>query len=194
MSQNISLADVTRAANNFLSTYNPSFVLPIPIEEIVEQKMNIAIVVVPGLKSLLGIDAFISSRFDQITIDEHCFTRFPERSRFSIAHEIGHFVLHQDWYRKYGPKNLEDHISYHDNIDPEIYKYYEIQANTFAGLVLVPRNILIKEIENRVRNISLPNTPETLAPIAQDLLDIFCVSGDVMLRRMQNENIVKSKR
>ena len=43
MGPNLKLADVVNAANDFLKTYHPSFSLPIPIEEIVEHKMNIAI-------------------------------------------------------------------------------------------------------------------------------------------------------
>lgn len=148
-SPNLRLIDVVYAANKFLNTYHPFLSLPIPIEEIVEQKMDIALFAVPGIKLLIGVDAFISSDFTQITIDEDCFVKYPERTRFSIAHEIGHLILHKDWYEKYGPKNLDDYLSSHDRMDGQIYKYIEIQAQTFAGLVLVPKNLLFKELKNR---------------------------------------------
>lgn len=185
-------ANVARAADKFLQTYHPSFSLPIPIEEIVELKMHIALVVVPGIKSLLGIDAFISSDFTQITVDENSFVRFPERTRFSITHEIGHLTLHKSWYEKYGPKNFEDYLSFHDRIENQVYKYIEIQAHTFAGLVLVPKSLLLKELKKRLGRIPSNEDPEILIPVAQDLLEIFQVSGDVMLRRLQREGIVKS--
>lgn len=189
---NLKYADVARAAENFLQKYHHSLILPIPIEEIVEHKMNIALFAISGIKSLIGVDAFISADFSQITIDEYHFTKFPERTRFSIAHEIGHLILHKKWYEKYGPKNLGDYLNFHDRIDNEIYRYTEIQAQTFAGLVLVPKNSLFDELKKRLGKVPQLEAPEVLAPIAQDLLETFQVSGDVMLRRLQKEKIVKS--
>lgn len=189
---NLKLVDVINAADSFLKNYHSSFTLPIPIEEIVELKMNISLVAVPGIKLLLGIDAFISSDFTQITVDEKSLIKFPERTRFSIAHEIGHLILHKTWYEKYGPKNFEDYLTFHDRTDENIYKYIEIQAHTFAGLVLVPTNLLLKELENRIGKIPRLESPEILIPIAQDLLEVFEVSGEVIFRRLQNEKIIKS--
>lgn len=192
MGPNLKLADVINAANDFLKTYHSSFDLPIPIEETVEHKMDIAIFAVPGIKSLIGVDAFISSDFSQITVDEDCFVRFPERTRFSIAHEVGHLILHKDWYEKYGPKTFEDYLSSHDKADEQIYRFTEIQAQTFAGLILVPTNLLLNELEKRLGRIPSLESPEVLAPAVQDLPEIFRVSDAVILRRLQKEGIVKT--
>lgn len=191
-SPNLKYADVVKASDIFLKTYHPSSTLPIPIEEIVELKMDIAVIVVPGIKSLLGIDAFISSDFTQITIDEVSFSKFQERTRFSIAHEIGHLVLHKVWYGEYGPKNFEDYLTFYNRIDSQVYKYIEIQTHTFAGLVLVPKHLLLSELKKRLGRIPNRENPEILIPIAQDLLEVFQVSGDVILRRLEKEGIVKS--
>lgn len=188
---NLKLIDVTRNAEDFLKKYNPSGELPVPIEEIVELNMNIAIVVVPGIKHLLGIDAFINSDFTQITIDEHAYTAFPERTRFSIAHEIGHLVLHANWYKSHGPNNMDDYLTFYDRIDHEIYKYLEIQASTFAGLVLVPKEALLEKLRVKLGRMPANESLELLIPIFQDLLEVFQVSGEVLLRRMQREKIVK---
>lgn len=188
---NLTLSEVTKAANSFLKLYYPTFTPPIPIEEIIELKMNIGLFVVPGIKSLLGIDAFMSSDFTGITIDEDSFVKYPERTRFSIAHELGHLVLHKEWYKRNGPKNLEDYLTFHDRIDKETYKYLEIQAHTFAGLVLVPTDLLLKELKTKIGKIPSNETPEILIPIAQDLLDTFKVSGEVIWRRLQKEGIIK---
>lgn len=189
---NLKYADVVRAAENFLQTYHSSLTLPIPIEEIVEHKMDVALFAISGIKSLIGVDAFISADFTQITIDEYYFTKFPERTRFSIAHEIGHLILHKKWYEKYGPKNLEDYLNFHDRLDNQLYKYIEIQAHTFAGLVLVPKDLLFNELKKRLGTIPRLEVPEVFAPIAQDLLETFQVSGEVMLKRLQKEKIVKT--
>lgn len=191
-SPNLNFADVSNASVHFLRTYHSSLRLPVPIEEIIEQKMNIFLYAIPDIKLLLGIDAFISSDFTQITVDKNCFTRYPERTRFSIAHEIGHLILHKDWYEKYGPKNLEDFLDSHDRMDNQIYKYIEIQAQTFAGLVLVPKDLLFNELRKRLGRIPTHESPEVLAPAVQDLPEIFKVSDAVILRRLQKEGVVKS--
>lgn len=188
----IKLSDVELEASKFLTKYNPSFTLPIPIEGIVECQMKIILSVVPGIKSLIGIDAFITSDFSQITIDENSFTRYPERTRFSIAHEIGHLILHKDWYCKYGPKNIDDYLNSHDNVDDQTYKYTEIQAQTFAGLVLVPRVLLLSEISKRFGKIPKNESVEILTSTIVDLPEIFKVSDSVILRRLKSEGIINT--
>ncbi|MDO8515046.1 MAG: ImmA/IrrE family metallo-endopeptidase [bacterium] len=187
---NFRLIDIENAADNFLKSYNPNFNLPIPIEEIVELKLNITIVVVPGIKQLLGIDAFINSEFSQITIDERCYSNYPQRTRFSVAHEIGHFLLHKNWYEKFGPKTLDDYFEFHDNIDAETYKYIEIQASTFAGYLLVPRILLEKQLEEKIGRTPRNENPEILFSVLPDLADIFQVSGEVILRRLQRDRLI----
>lgn len=188
---NLTLSSVTKAANEFLRKYNPDHILPIPIEEIVELEMKISLVVVPGIKDLIGVDSFISSDFSQITVDEYAFTTYVQRARFSITHEVGHFVLHKDWYEKYGPKNIEDYLTFYDKIDAEVYKFLEIQAQTFAGLVLVPKELLMSELKKKIGKVPQQEAPEILIPIFQDLINTFDVSGEVILRRLQKEGIVK---
>jgi len=183
--------DVVHEASRFLKNHHPSLTLPIPIEEIAELKMNIAVFAIPGIKSLFGIDAYVNSDFTQITVDENSYVKFPERARFSIAHEIGHLVLHKDWYEKYGPKDLEDYLSFYDRIDKQAYKYIEIQAQTFAGLVLVPSELLFLELRKRLGRVPSLEAPEILAPVIQDLPEVFKVSDAVILRRLEKEKIVK---
>ena len=190
----LTLAEVNRKANEFLQKYNPAGNLPIPIEEIVELQMHIALVVVPGIKELLGIDAFISSDFSQITIDEYAYENYAERTKFSIAHEIGHSILHAEWYQNHGPKNLDDYLTFHERINQESYKYLEIQANTFAGLVLVPTTPLITLLRTKLGRTPSNEDLSVLLPIFQELLDVFKVSGEMLLIRMQKEKLVKSTR
>ncbi|MBI2019775.1 ImmA/IrrE family metallo-endopeptidase [Candidatus Daviesbacteria bacterium] len=189
---NITLSNVIRASEDFLEQFHSTLLLPIPIEEIVELKMGIALVVIPGIKDLIGVDSFISADFSQITVDEYSFTTYLERTRFSIAHEIGHYILHKDWYEQNGPKSIEDYLTFYDRIDSEVYKYLEIQAQTFAGLVLVPKEALLKELKNKMGYVPTQEALEIFAPVYQDLLNAFQVSGEVLLRRLQKDGIVKN--
>lgn len=188
---NLRYSDVAKAANDFLKSYHPSLSLPVPIEDILEHQMDLALFAIPNIKSLLGIDAFINADFTQITVDEESFTKFPERTRFSIAHEIGHLVLHKEWYANHGPKDLSDYLNFPDRINDQAYIYIEIQAHTFAGLILVPKNLLLGELRKRLGRIPTMEAPEILAAAIQDLPEIFQVSDAVILRRLQRENIIK---
>ena len=65
------------------------------------------------------------------------------RKRFSIAHEIGHYILH---------KNNGIHIDkksfLRDNKSSQALYSIEIEANKFAAELLMPIELLKKEIEN----------------------------------------------
>lgn len=67
----------------------------------------------------------------------------------------------------------------------------EIQAQTFAGLVLVPTNLLNEELVNRLGKVPVNEDLEIIQPVFNDLLSIFNVSGEVMIRRMVKEGIIK---
>lgn len=187
----LSMAQVRHAADEFLNKYNQGDLLPVPIEEIAELKLGIFLCAINGIKNLIGIDGFITSDFSQITIDEYCYTKYSERTRFTIAHEIGHKILHQDWYKKNGPTNFNDHQDFFSKISETDYRYIEIQAQTFAGLVLVPSKLLSKELINKLGKMPENEDAEILQPIFNDLLNIFKVSGEVLYRRMVKEGMIK---
>lgn len=190
----INLGYVQKEAQNFLQKYHPQNSLPIPIEEIVELQMGIGLNIVNGIKQLLDIDAFINQRFSEIFIDELSFKKYPARTRFSIAHEIGHLILHREWYESSGPGNVDNYLEFLDRIDDETYQKIERQASTFAGLILIPTKRLIEIIKQRVGKIPNNEEPELLAGIIQDLPAIFNVSEMPILWRLQDEEIIKRRR
>lgn len=89
-------------SDQFLKEYCPQLTLPIPIEEIVELKIGIRISTIKYLKQKYDIDGFINSEFNEITIDDDVFNQFEKRSRFTIAHELGHKILHSEMYGQLG--------------------------------------------------------------------------------------------
>ncbi|MDP2873916.1 MAG: ImmA/IrrE family metallo-endopeptidase [bacterium] len=187
----IRLEDVHQEARTFLRKYHPQDTLPIPIEDIVELQMNIGLSVVNGIKQLLDIDAFINQRFTEIVVDAFSFEKYPARTRFSIAHEIGHFILHREWYEHNGPENIDNYLEFLDKMNDETYKRIERQANTFAGLVLIPTEHLTRLIKQRVGRLPNNEEPELLAGVIQDLPTIFNVSEMPLLWRLQDEKIIR---
>jgi hypothetical protein len=187
----LSMKQVRQAADNFLRDYNPNNQLPVDIEKIAELDLKIFLCVIPGIKNLIGIDGFINSDFSQITVDDSCYNKFHERTRFTIAHEIGHKILHQSWYEKNGPKDFKSFQEFSPKISEKDYRYMEIQAQTFAGLVLVPTELLKKEIFERLGKLPEKEDVEILQSIIFDLVGIFEVSSDVIYRRMVTEGLIK---
>jgi len=95
-------SDIQEAVTDFLNKFWKDNLTPIEIEEIVEFELGIQIIPLKNLLNEKGIDAFISKDFRFITIDEDIYFRDSNQSRrrFSLGHEVGHFVLHKKLYDK----------------------------------------------------------------------------------------------
>ena len=151
----LSLDEINAKAEEFLDDYHPSYSIPIPIEEIIDLQLKIDIIPIPGLKQALqgyslDIDGFISSDFNSISIDEYVQRSFVNRCRFTLAHEIAHRQLHQYFYQQFDIQSIDDWKTVVNEIPDWPVQVLESQANTFAGLVLVPRKVLKTEF-NKAR-------------------------------------------
>ena len=93
---------------------------------------------------MIGIDAFLRSDFSGIVVDnnEYLDDRYQNRLRFSIAHEVGHFVLHAKAYKDFGIRSAADYVNSIQKLSEKAYSALEWQANQFAGNILVPREEL----------------------------------------------------
>ena len=67
----------------------------------------------------------------------------PERRRFTIAHELGHFVLHRE---RYGEFNCSKEAIY-SGLDSLVA--IEREADEFAGNLLMPGNLLRQRLADR---------------------------------------------
>lgn len=82
------------------------------------------------------------------------------RQRFTIAHELGHLLLHKDEKlhvdekSPIGFRNQESSLAVNDQ---------EIEANQFAAELLMPATLLDKEIEKLPQNIEVEDAVARLA-------------------------------
>jgi len=118
--------------------------IPVDIETIIDVKLKIDIIPSLNLKQECDSDALISSDWKSILVDqdEYLDERYQNRLRFSFAHEIGHFVLHKNIYSSFDITTIEKFYRFIEKIPKEQYNFFEIQANKFAGYLLVPRELL----------------------------------------------------
>lgn len=142
----ISNVDINKEADKFRKKFWGD-IIPVNIEYILEEKLSIEIIPLPGLKQWCNTDAFISLNWQSVYIDNKKYMddSYYNRLRFSIAHEVGHMVLHKDLYNRLNIKTHEDFSRFLFEVPGKQYGYLETQANKFAGYFLIPRDILYFE-------------------------------------------------
>ncbi|MDP3836794.1 MAG: ImmA/IrrE family metallo-endopeptidase [bacterium] len=124
--------------------------IPIDIEKVL-MKLKIKVIPTPDLKRLAGIDSFITSDWKSVYVDNEAYLEDHKykRVRFSMAHELGHFLLHKKLYESLGIKSLEDYYNFCEKAPARQYGFLETQANNFAGCFLVPKPVL-KEYKEKL--------------------------------------------
>ena len=183
-------AQLTGEAENFLQKYHPHNTYPIPIEEIIEFQLGLDIIPLPGLHKFFDIDGFLSADRAGISIDENVYQARPGRYRFTLAHEIGHFVLHRELYGQSDFRNVGDWKRFIESFPEREYSLFEWQAYEFAGHVLVPAHHLEKRIayhRKQIRSMRIENEEIVMDRVTELLAQDFVVSREVIHRRIINQ-------
>jgi Zn-dependent peptidase ImmA (M78 family) len=97
-----------------------------------------------------------------------------QRQRFTIAHELGHFLLHE------GLAHHVDHdyrVNYRSDESSKATNVEEIEANFFAASILMPKNLL-----DELNAIDSVESGERVAYLAK----LFDVSQHAMSLRLNN--------
>lgn len=192
----ISYDEIRNHANHFLKQYHPSIEIPVPIEEIAEFQMGLNIVPIPGLLRAFDVDGFTSSDLLNIYVDEPIYSDRPGRYRFTLAHEVGHIILHKEIYLKANFRNIKEWKDFINSISEKDHRWLEYQAYSFGGLVLVPREHLVKLTEFYINliqeeDISLQeNWDFAWDLIAAQLAKNFDVSSDVIEKRLSKDKVM----
>lgn len=180
-------------SSEFTKRYNSLGKTPTPIEEIVEFDFGIDIIPVPGLQDGFDVVAFLSKDRKEIRVDEFIYNLRPNRYRFSLAHELGHVVLHENVWREIVFAGVESWKEFVGSVDEKQYSYLEFHANTFAGLVLVPPEQLkasFADCVNKARAAQLDVTDDATRDHIEGYISRqFVVSKDVVHRRIEADHL-----
>jgi len=95
-----------------------------------------------------GSDARIQIRGDKAIVTIKAGIREPERKRFGLAHELGHFILHRRNKRTRDCTQVDFLNWYKGSSD-------EPQANVFAAELLMPERIFMPLISNCQPNFQI---------------------------------------
>lgn len=157
--------------------------LPIDIKEIINY-LNIKFNNKPDFKKI-KLDGMISIKNQEPEIWINPMkTSMQERIRFTLAHELGHFMLH------IAPDN--DLTKDRSIEDPEIaynrddnWNHIEMEANNFASQLLMPSSMITEE----TKKILSKNSNFTKDEIIENLASIFDVSKLAMKFRLKKMGV-----
>lgn len=149
--------------------------IPVDIENIIEIGLKIGLIPIPNLQDLCDADALITSNWRYIYVDNDKYLdeRYRNRLRFSMAHEMGHFILHKEVYKSFNIKEQNDYYKLLKEVPQEQYGYLEFQANSFASYLLVPRDILVFERDKALEKFKRDVNSAQLEKIDKDTLNSY---------------------
>jgi Zn-dependent peptidase ImmA (M78 family) len=160
-------------ANQVREQHRDSKKVPVPVEELIRlQDIQVTSSKldeeVSGLSLVEGGVRIISVRS----------TDSKKRRRFTLAHELGHLLLHHDQ-----SVNVfhGDAVYYRDRLSSQGDSWREIEANHFAACLLMPEELLLKALKAKVPKGGAIRD-ETIEELATD----FDVSVQAMSIRLAN--------
>jgi Zn-dependent peptidase ImmA (M78 family) len=164
------------------------FQLPIDVELLAED-MGLEIWPVENLTHQASIDAIMIHSLRVIMVDEDEFTDPARwgRLRFTLAHEIGHFVLHSQIFENISFKSIDEWVSFLRGL--ENYDRLEIQAHEFGGALVVPRSRLVLCIQQEKAKLLNLEGAELEQRLAVRLSRSFSVSPELINVRFDREGL-----
>ncbi|HEX4055366.1 MAG TPA: ImmA/IrrE family metallo-endopeptidase [Tepidisphaeraceae bacterium] len=170
--------------------------IPVPIEDIVDVGYRLDLVEEPDLEARFSTLAFITRDLKEIRVDKTVYTRQPYRMRFSLAHELGHLVLHEAVYKQLPFRNSREWKQSMNDLGKADYDELEWQADTFGRLLLVPPNEIQAGFGAAAKALaSAGSSFKQLSRSSQDytvkaLAKSFEVSTGTIWYRLRDENLI----
>lgn len=192
------LVDIWKQADDLRERFLPQGTLPVPVLDLAEFDSGLELDPKANLRRAGDIDALLPGDLKAIVVDRDAFMdrRAENRLRFSVAHEIGHLILHGDLYRNLRHANLEAWRQFIKGIPEREYAWLESHAYEFAGRFFVPPARLKVALNTAVETAYAAGFTEwdtsgetALGFIANHICRQFGVSAEVITRRLRIEKI-----
>lgn len=190
--------DIWKQADELRERFLPQGALPVPVLDLAEFDLGLELDPKANLRRAGDIDALLLGDLKTIVVDSDAFMdrRAENRLRFSVAHEIGHLILHGDLYCNLRHANLEAWRQFIKGIPEREYAWLESHAYEFAGRFLVPPAPLKERFNEAIeiaRNAGFTEwdaSGETaIGFVANHICRRFGVSAEVITRRLRIEEI-----
>jgi len=199
--EKLRMSKIRDLAEDFRKEHIFNYTIPVEIELVIESTMGIFIIPVKSLQHDCDMEGFISRDFKSIYVDEDLYLddRYYKRVRFTIAHEIGHLVLHRSNIDLVRFLSEDDWKSFRINLIDEPLGWFETQASEFAGRLLVPVDQLTAAFKDARKEIlkknsgwsdSKPEEEEIISLASIMIAPKFDVSSEVIEKRLRKENVL----
>mgnify|MGYP000155194777 FL=1 len=147
----------------------------------------------------IGVEGLTSYKDRKVILSNSLLNK-PERMRFTLAHELGHLILHSDILVLY--EGTIEHAPI--PISEQDLKWLDVQANHFASAILMPdakfsriANQVFSTLDIKIRPFVVDNQPFK-ARILQSMLTYistqFHVSKQAVLIRLKEDGFVTDLR
>jgi Zn-dependent peptidase ImmA (M78 family) len=198
-----SYEEIGRIAEEYTHRYGLDKAIPVDVDKLVDNILRINVIPFPSLYKNFEVNAFISNDFGKVYVDEYLYSNLERQYRFTLAHELGHMVLHSAYYKQYKIDSLASYVEFVSGIGEDDYKLIEAQANDFAGLFLVPAVALkenfreqaegiVRFISSRFKGLSKDKyLGQAVELIAQKLSPIFNVHYLPIQIRIERDGLTK---
>ncbi len=112
------------------------------------------------------------------------------RIRFTIAHELGHYILHASVLKQISFSSTDEWKIAVQQLPEHVIKRAEKQAWIFGAAVLMPRHLVINELKNMRPLIDAASEISTVSGeiidyVAPKLARKFDVSNSAMIKRIK---------
>ena len=175
-------------------------VLPVDVFSVVELQLRLDVIPFDDLQAKYHIDAALTQDFTGIYVDAESYVFWEKgpvwkqnRLRFTVAHEIGHWVLHRDYAAKVKFVSFDQFARHFKGDDPARY-WLEQEANEFAGRLLVPNErlrVLFDQFAHQIGSI-MPNwlqSEDLRIKFAEQVAPKFGVHTQSILTRLDRESL-----
>ncbi|WP_328748621.1 ImmA/IrrE family metallo-endopeptidase [Streptomyces sp. NBC_00285] len=171
------MAQPTQKANELLEKHGVPK-LPIPIEDIARSEGALI-----ARKAFDGTQSGFALRDGETWIIGVNASTSQRRQRFTIAHELGHLVMHEG-------KLIVDHtmrVNWRDEKSSMATDIEEIEANAFAAAILMPESFIRQRVSTHLRG-----GPMSRENLISEMAREFDVSVEAMGYRLINLGILVS--
>lgn len=184
-------------------TGKPHERFPLDTVWLADTVMRLDFIPFAGLHRDFDADAAITPDFKCLYVDEAAYSHYDtktnswqkNRLRFSVAHEIGHMVLHADIAKEAKLKNWEDLRGWFQGGNGQL-GILEQEANEFAGRLLVPKDTLgalLKEFTDAKGELRWRDS----ITLRQEFADLagkkFGVNSQSLMTRLDRETLWPSE-
>lgn len=174
--------------------------LPVDVFTLAEIEFQLDIIPFDDLTEKYDADAALISDFSGIYVDAEAYIiwengpRWKQRRlRFSVAHELGHFVLHRELAKNLNFKSQDDFAAWTRDYRGQKFTL-EQEANEFAGRLLVPVERLRTDFElfGAAAQKVIPNWTQSMEmrhAFAERVRPVFEVNTQTIETRLEREEI-----